>query len=397
MDAILETALARLNPLVLSAPGLNAPADAAPREDEPALATLVLSNLERPERDFLANVLPAAFAAGAAGGGRLTGDAAVLRARFRQWAEDAPPARALGGALCAALAAAATRRFHIPLAHDRALELAGEPVIMGVLNATPDSFSDGGRFADAIAAADHGLRMFEAGAGIVDVGGESTRPGSRGVSAEEELQRVLPVLERLRARSDGLLSADTSKAVVARAAVAAGAHLLNDVTALRGDPEMAAVAAQCGAGVVLMHMRGCPRTMQEDPRYGDVVADVVRELREALVRAREAGIPLGRTLVDPGIGFGKTLAHNLALLHGLDTLRSLGRPRVLGASRKSFLGSLTGVAIPHERTAGSVAVAALAAAAGVEVLRVHDVAETRQAVRVARAVARGRPPEEGTS
>jgi len=189
-----------------------------------------------------------------------------------------------------------------------------------------------------------------------------------------------------------ILNIDTSKAEVARAAVEAGAHLVNDVTALAGDPEMATVVAAVGAGVVLMHMRGSPRTMQDDPRYGDVVVDVARELRSALARARQAGIPPERTLIDPGIGFGKTLEHNLALLHRLGALRSLGRPLVLGASRKSFLGRLTGVALPSDRMPGSVAVAALAAAIGVEVLRVHDVPETLQAVRAARAVGCGRPP-----
>jgi dihydropteroate synthase len=391
MAANPENGLERLNPLVLSAPGLYAPVDAARTRDEPSLAIIALCNLQEAERAFLRDAIPAAFASEGTHGARLTGPAEALLDRFRRWAEAEPPARTLGSALAATLDSARTRRFRVPVAHDRVLELTGEPVIMGVLNTTPDSFSDGGRFTDATGAADHALAMLEAGAAIVDVGGESTRPGSEGVAAGEELRRVLPVIERIRSRSDALVSVDTSKACVARAAVRAGAHVVNDVTALAGDPEMAEVVAGCGAGVVLMHMRGSPRTMQDDPRYDDVVVDVARELRTALARARHAGISPERTLIDPGIGFGKTLEHNLALLHRLGTLRSLGRPLVLGASRKSFLGRLTGVPLPADRMPGSVAVAALAAALGVEVLRVHDVAETVQAVRAAQAVACGRP------
>jgi dihydropteroate synthase len=281
----------------------------------------------------------------------------------------------------------------VPGAAGRVLDLAHGPVVMGILNATPDSFSDGGalaagdRVADPSRAADAAAAMAEAGAAIVDVGGESTRPGAEPVGAAEEIDRVAPVIEAVRARSEVLISVDTSKAAVARAAVAAGAHFVNDVSALRADPAMGAAVAETGAGVILMHMRGEPRTMQDAPCYDDVVAEVIAELADALDRARAAGIPAKATLVDPGIGFGKNLEHNLTLLRRIGELRRLGRPIVLGVSRKSFLGRVTGIASPRDRMPGSIAVAALAAAEGVEVLRVHDVAETVQAVRAAVACA----------
>lgn len=286
----------------------------------------------------------------------------------------------------------------VPGAWGRTLDLGHGPAIMGILNATPDSFSDGGRLhadggraLDSGRAADLAATMAAAGAAIIDVGGESTRPGAAPVTAAEEIDRVVPVFEAVRARSDVLLSVDTSKAEVARAAVAAGAHFVNDVSALTADPDMGAAVASTGAGVILMHMRGEPRTMQVAPHYLDVVAEVCAELGAALARARAAGIPEDATLIDPGIGFGKNLEHNLTLLQRLGELRSLGRPLVLGVSRKSFLGRLTGAESPQDRMPGSIAVAALAAAAGVEVLRVHDVPETVQAVRVAIACAPRRP------
>lgn len=256
--------------------------------------------------------------------------------------------------------------------------------LMGVVNVTPDSFSDGGLYLDPEAAIAHGRELAAAGAEVLDVGGESTRPGAEAVAAEEERRRVVPVIEGLRGL-EARISVDTSKAPVAAAALDAGAEIVNDVTALRGDPEMAALCAERGCGVVLMHMLGTPRTMQDDPRYGDVVAEVKAFLAERLEAAVAAGIPEEGIWLDPGIGFGKTLAHNTELLRRLGELRELGRPLVVGTSRKSFIGRLDGSSA-SERLGGTIASSVLAAANGAEVLRVHDVAEMRQALAVAAAV-----------
>ena len=258
--------------------------------------------------------------------------------------------------------------------------------IMGVVNVTPDSFSDGGLYLDPVAAIDHGAELEREGAVILDVGGESTRPGAEPVAVGEELARVLPVIEGLAAGgSRARVSIDTSKAPVARSALAAGATLVNDVTALRGDPEMAAVVADAGAEVCLMHMLGDPRTMQEDPRYDDVVADVKAFLEERLAHAVAAGIDERRILLDPGIGFGKTIEHNLELLRRLDELVAVGRPVVIGTSRKSFLGKLTGRTEPAARVPGTIASCVLAYERGVRIFRVHDVAPVRDALIVAAA------------
>jgi dihydropteroate synthase len=256
--------------------------------------------------------------------------------------------------------------------------------VMGVVNVTPDSFSDGGLFFDADAAVAHGEELARAGAAILDVGGESTRPGAESVPAEEELRRVEPVVAGL-AGSGAEVSIDTSKAAVAVAALDAGAGIVNDVTALRGDPEMAALCAERGPTVVLMHMLGTPRTMQDEPRYDDVVAEVKAFLAERLRAALAAGIAEERVWLDPGIGFGKTAAHNFELLRRLGELRQLGRPLVIGTSRKSFIGRADG-SPPDERIGGTIASSVLAAADGADVLRVHDVAEVAQALRVAEAV-----------
>ena len=253
---------------------------------------------------------------------------------------------------------------------------------MGVVNVTPDSFSDGGVHLDPDVAADAARRMVEEGAAIVDVGGESTRPGSAGVSAEEELQRVVPVLERL--GPDIPLSIDTSKAEVARAALERGALLVNDVTALRADPELAGVVAGAGAYLCLMHMQGEPRTMQSDPRYGDVAADVASFLEERLAFAVAQGIPENRICLDPGIGFGKTVAQNLELVRRLEVLLALGRPVLVGFSRKSSLRRLTG---SDDLLGASVAAAVAAFERGATILRVHDVRPTVDALTVAAAVA----------
>ncbi len=256
--------------------------------------------------------------------------------------------------------------------------------LMGVVNVTPDSFSDGGLFLDPEAAIAHGRELAAAGAEILDVGGESTRPGAAAVSEEEELRRVVPVIRGLR-DLDCDISVDTSKAPVAASALDAGATIVNDVTAMRGDAGMAALCAGRGATVVLMHMLGEPRTMQDDPRYEDVVAEVRAFLAERLEAAVAAGIAAERIWLDPGIGFGKTAAHNMELLRRLGELRELGRPLAVGTSRKSFIGKVDGSAA-DERLGGTIASSVLAAAEGADVLRVHDVAEVGQALTVATAV-----------
>ncbi len=257
---------------------------------------------------------------------------------------------------------------------------------MGVLNVTPDSFSDAGRWLDPAAAVAHGMELHREGAAILDVGGESTRPGADPVGAEEELRRVAPVLEGLRAAVPGAtLSIDTMKAAVARAALARGAGYVNDVSALRGDAAMAEVVAEAGCGCCLMHMRGEPRTMQDDPRYEDVVDEVRRFLEERAAFAVARGVAPERIHLDPGIGFGKTLEHNLELLRRLDEVAALGFPVVVGLSRKSFLGRLTGREDPAQRVAATVAANVLAYERGAAVLRVHDVAPTVDALRVAAA------------
>lgn len=260
------------------------------------------------------------------------------------------------------------------------------PRTMGVVNVTPDSFSDGGAYFETGAAVAHGVELVGDGAAILDVGGESTRPGTEPVEEAEELARVVPVIEGLvGAALDVEVSVDTSKAAVAAAALAAGATIVNDVTALRGDPEMAAVCAEREATVVLMHMLGTPRTMQIEPRYRDVADEVRSFLAERIEAALAAGIAAERIWVDPGIGFGKTAAHNFELLRRLGELRQLGRPIVVGTSRKSFLGAGDGAAA-DERLGGTIASSVLAAAEGADVLRVHDVAELAQALSVTAAV-----------
>jgi dihydropteroate synthase len=271
------------------------------------------------------------------------------------------------------------------------MPLGERTLVMGIVNVTPDSFSDGGMFDDAEAAVKHGLQLLEEGADVLDVGGESTRPGSDPVSAEEETYRVLPVLESLRRGApEAVLSVDTRKAAVAEEAIAAGADVVNDISAGL-DPDMFRVVATNGAGMVLMHMRGEPKTMQADPRYDDVVAEVRGFLAERVESAVAAGIGRDRLSIDPGIGFGKDLGHNLELLRSIGTFRELGVPVLVGASRKRFVGELSGVDDPTDRLEGSIAAAVWCAAQGVHILRVHDVAPTVRALRVADAIARGHP------
>jgi dihydropteroate synthase len=264
------------------------------------------------------------------------------------------------------------------------------PVIMGVVNVTPDSFSDGGLFLDADAAIEHGRRLAAEGAAILDIGGESTRPGADPVPEDEELRRVLPVVERLAAGSGtgARLSIDTTKAGVARAAIGAGATIVNDVSAFRFDPELAGVVADSGAVCCLMHMLGEPRTMQKDPRYDDVVSEVKAFLEERLAFAVAEGVAEENVWLDPGIGFGKTVEHNLELLRRLDEIVAIGRPVAIGTSRKSFLGKLAGGRDEGERLPGTIATNVLALERGASVFRVHDVAQNADALAVAAATFR---------
>jgi dihydropteroate synthase len=263
------------------------------------------------------------------------------------------------------------------------------PVIVGVLNVTPDSFSDGGEYLDPERAAARAAAMLDEGAQIIDVGGESTRPGSDSVTAEEEARRVVPVIEKILAERPGaVVSVDTYRSGTAGAALRAGARVINDVTALRRDPGLTGVVAEARCPVILMHMLGEPKTMQRDPRYGDVV----REVREFLAGRAESAVAAGveeeNIILDPGIGFGKTLEHNLALLNHLDSIVELGFPVLVGVSRKSFIGKLTGVEDPRERLFGTVAANVLAYERGATLFRVHDVRPNREALEVARAVLR---------
>jgi dihydropteroate synthase len=266
----------------------------------------------------------------------------------------------------------------------RTLDLS-RPVVMGILNATPDSFSDGGELATAGAAVDRAAEMIREGAAILDIGGESTRPGATAVPADEEMERVIPRVQDLVARFDVPVSVDTRKAVVAQAGLQAGAAIVNDVSGLRHDPGMARVVARAGAGLVLMHMRGDPRTMREKTEYADLLGEISDELRESLEAARDVGVLDEQVVVDPGIGFAKTAEQSVRLLREIPRLLELGRPVLVGPSRKSFLGHLLDVGV-RERQAGTVAACVLAYAGGARIFRVHDVAPVVQALTVAHAV-----------
>ncbi len=265
---------------------------------------------------------------------------------------------------------------------DRTIDLSQHSLIMGVLNVTPDSFSDGGEFPTTEAAVKHGVRMAAEGAQIIDVGGESTRPGAEPVTAEQELARVSPVIVKLRERISAFISIDTTKAVVARGALEAGASIINDVSGARADPEMMKIAAETKAAFIIMHMQGTPQTMQTDPRYDDVVAEVADFFRQQYARALECGIDSMAIAFDPGIGFGKTVDHNLALLANLSRLRIHDRPIVVGVSRKSSLGQMIGSAEMSDRLAPTIAFTAMLRERGANVLRVHDVKENAAALRV---------------
>ena len=267
----------------------------------------------------------------------------------------------------------------------RRFDLGPRTWLMGVVNVTPDSFSDGGLFLETDKAVARGLELAFEGADIIDVGGESTRPGSRPVPEDEEMERVVPVVRALRKKTEALLSVDTNKAAVARAALDAGADIVNDTSALRADPAMAALVARSGAALVLMHMQGTPLTMQEAPHYADLLGEVGAFLAERMRAAAAAGIPAERLIVDPGIGFGKTYEHNLELLRRQEVFQALGRPVLVGVSRKAFLGVILDLP-PTRRLEGTIAAAVLAVERGAHILRVHDVGPVARAVRTAEAI-----------
>jgi dihydropteroate synthase len=275
-------------------------------------------------------------------------------------------------------------------AKGKIISFTDRPLVMGVVNVTPDSFSDGGQFFDHQAAVDHALRLVQEGADLLDIGAESTRPGSPPVEEAEELRRLIPVVRAVAKAVSIPISVDTSKAVVAKAAIEAGAVMVNDVTALRGDPEMVGLMAMSGAAVVLMHMQGTPRTMQQMPRYHDVVEEVVDFLTERVRFATDRGVAKSQILLDPGIGFGKDLVHNLDLLAQLRTFTKLGLPLLIGPSRKGFIGQLVEQPV-HNRAWGTAGVVAIAVEQGASVLRVHDVAAMKDVVTVAAAISRRIP------
>jgi dihydropteroate synthase len=265
------------------------------------------------------------------------------------------------------------------------LDFSSGCIVMGVLNITPDSFSDGGQFFDVGRAVEHGLQMVADGAVIIDVGGESTRPGAAPILPEQQIERIVPVIEQLAEKADVPISIDTYNFEVAKAALNAGAAMINDITAL-SDPRLADLAAKQQIPVVLMHMQGTPRTMQVEPKYDDVVSEVRRFLLSQAKRAEQAGIPKDRIFIDPGIGFGKTLEHNLLLLRNIDRFVVTDYRVLVGTSRKSFIGQITGKEKPEDRIFGTAATVALCAAAGVSIVRVHDVAEMADVVKLANAI-----------
>lgn len=263
------------------------------------------------------------------------------------------------------------------------------PWIMGILNVTPDSFSDGGQFYDAEKAADRGLKMIAEGAHIVDIGGESTRPGAKEIPVEEELKRVIPVIQKIRPRTRALISIDTRKSQVAKAALEEGADIVNDISALGHDPEMAAVVARYQVPVILMHMLGTPETMQLDPKYNDLLFDIKYFFWLRIKKAQEAGIPEDRIIIDPGIGFGKTLEHNLCLINNLDYFADLKKPILIGPSRKSFIGGILETPA-NQRLEGTIAAVLISIIRGASIVRVHDVLAIKRALLIAESIANER-------
>ncbi len=361
---------------------------------------VLLTGLTKTEGRFLKGLFEASTAPGreefplwVAGDQRSRPGSGLLTGRREQFERLLTAARAdvALGALELALARALDRRPPEALTlGGRGFEFGERTYVMGVVNVTPDSFSDGGRFFSTEAAVAHGLKLAEAGADLLDVGGETTRPGSQPVPAEEELARVLPVVEALRARTQVPISVDTTKSAVAREVLKAGAALINDISGFTFDAELPRVVAEAGAACCLMHIQGTPETMQQAPHYEDVVDEVLDFLEAGVGRAVAAGVPRERILVDPGIGFGKTVGHNLYLLRRLGDLRVLGLPVLVGTSRKGFLGTLTGGKPASERLAATLgSVAAVAALGGADFVRVHDVAEAKDALAVVDALRGG--------
>ncbi len=268
----------------------------------------------------------------------------------------------------------------------QSLDLTHRALLMGIVNVTPDSFSDGGSFLDPLAACKHGLKLIEEGADILDIGGESTRPGSQSVPFEEEIQRVIPVIQRLRHETKALISIDTNKAAVAQAAVNAGADIINDITGLRGDANMPSVVSQSGAGVIIMHMKGTPRTMQDAPAYLDIMSEIGDFFRQSVALALSSGIDPMSIALDPGIGFGKTPEHNRQLLVGIGSFTKTGHPILVGTSRKSFLGWLAGSTAMDDRFWPGVATTSLCRERGARIFRVHDVKPHHDALRMTEAI-----------
>ena len=277
---------------------------------------------------------------------------------------------------------------------EKVLDLGSRTHIMGILNVTPDSFSDGGLYADPARALDHAREMVSQGADIIDIGGESTRPGADPLAEEEELLRIIPVIERLSSELVLPISVDTYKSSVAKKALEAGASIVNDISGLRFSPDMARVIADYGAAVVIMHIKGTPRDMQVNPVYHDVIGEIMGHLEESAGIARKAGIDRNRIMIDPGIGFGKTLEHNLAILERLDEFRALGFPIVLGTSRKRFIGTVLDIAEPKDRIEGSAATAALGIQRGAHIVRVHDVGYMTKVARMTDAIVRANTKEQ---
>lgn len=319
-------------------------------------------------------------------------DPARTAEAHRQLREAAPE---VFDALSLALARWGEPPADVPLPNGGTVALSRRVHVMGVVNVTPDSFSDGGLFSEPDDAIDHGLRLAEEGADLLDVGGESTRPGAEPVDADEETRRILPVIEALAAKAGVPVSIDTSKAAVARRALDAGAQIVNDVSAGRFDPDLLPLVAERGAAVVLMHMQGEPPTMQREPRYGDVVGEVAAYLGERAGAAQQAGIPRERIVIDPGFGFGKRWEHNLVLLQRLREFRCLGFPLLVGTSRKSFIGATLGGLAVDERLEGTAATVALAVANGASIVRVHDVRAMTRVVRMVEAVISAAEPPDG--
>ncbi len=272
---------------------------------------------------------------------------------------------------------------------DSLVDLSRKTLIMGILNITPDSFSDGGRFATTDTAVAHGLKMFEEGADIIDIGGESTRPGSDAVSQAEELKRVMPVIERLAGREGVVLSIDTYKAEVARRALDSGVHIVNDISGLRFDPDMAWVVAESGASVILMHIKGTPKNMQRNPVYGNLIEEIKTYLEESVKVAEDAGIAPEKILIDPGIGFGKSYEDNLEIIARLSEFRELGKAVLIGPSRKAFIGKILGDLPPEDRMEGTAAAVAISIMNGADIVRVHDVKAMSRVAKVAHAIRSG--------